>query len=45
MSGNNDPFDLKRFLAAQEGVYKQDLAELAGGRKRSHWMMAYISPA
>lgn len=30
--------DLDRFLAAQEGVYSQALAELKAGRKRSHWM-------
>jgi uncharacterized protein (DUF1810 family) len=33
-----DPFDLARFVAAQEGVYEHALAELASGRKRSHWM-------
>ncbi len=33
-----DPFDLQRFLAAQEGVYPAALAELRGGRKRTHWM-------
>jgi len=33
-----DPFDLKRFTSAQEGVYGAALAELKGGRKRSHWM-------
>jgi uncharacterized protein (DUF1810 family) len=32
------PFDLQRFIAAQAGVYEQALAELRGGRKRSHWM-------
>lgn len=33
-----DPFDLQRFAAAQDSVYPQVLAELAVGRKRSHWM-------
>jgi uncharacterized protein (DUF1810 family) len=33
-----DPFDLARFVAAQEGVYEQALAELKSGTKRSHWM-------
>jgi diguanylate cyclase (GGDEF)-like protein len=34
-----DPFDLARFLEAQSGgTYEQALAELRGGRKRSHWM-------
>jgi uncharacterized protein (DUF1810 family) len=34
----DDPYDLKRFLTAQEGVYEQALAELKVGRKRTHWM-------
>jgi uncharacterized protein (DUF1810 family) len=34
----SDPFDLQRFLTAQEGVYEAALAELRGGRKRTHWM-------
>ena len=33
-----DPFDLQRFVTAQEGVYEAALAELRGGRKRTHWM-------
>jgi uncharacterized protein (DUF1810 family) len=33
-----DPYDLSRFLRAQEGVYEQALAEVKSGRKRSHWM-------
>lgn len=36
--GPDDPFDLHRFLAAQEGVYTSVLSELRSGRKRSHWM-------
>ena len=34
----DDPFDLQRFVAAQAPVYAQVAAELAAGRKRSHWM-------
>lgn len=35
-----DPFDLQRFLAAQDtgGTYEQAMAELRAGHKRSHWM-------
>lgn len=33
-----DPFDLNRFLQAQEGAYAAALAELRAGRKTSHWM-------
>ena len=33
-----DRFDLQRFVEAQQGVYEQALAEITGGRKRSHWM-------
>jgi uncharacterized protein (DUF1810 family) len=33
-----DPFQLERFVAAQEGIYEQALAELQQGKKRSHWM-------
>jgi uncharacterized protein (DUF1810 family) len=36
----DDPFDLRRFVAAQDerGVYDAALAELRRGRKTSHWM-------
>jgi uncharacterized protein (DUF1810 family) len=34
----SDALDLDRFLLAQEGVYEDALAELKGGRKRTHWM-------
>jgi uncharacterized protein (DUF1810 family) len=30
--------DLSRFLEAQEGVHTRAIAEIRGGRKRSHWM-------
>jgi uncharacterized protein (DUF1810 family) len=33
-----DPFNLARFVAAQEGVFEVALAELRRGEKRSHWM-------
>ena len=33
-----DRHDLNRFLAAQEGLYDQALAEIRQGRKQSHWM-------
>lgn len=42
-SSQTDPFDLQRFVSAQEGVYGNALAELRGGRKRTHWMW-YIFP-
>jgi uncharacterized protein (DUF1810 family) len=35
---SNDPFDLNRFLLAQEKVYAEALAELKSGQKRTHWM-------
>ena len=38
-----DPYDLNRFISAQEGVYDRALAELREGLKRSHWMW-YIFP-
>ena len=34
----SDPFDLERFIRAQEGVFDTALAELRSGRKESHWM-------
>jgi uncharacterized protein (DUF1810 family) len=36
----DDPFDLERFIAAQDedGTYGRALAELRRGRKTSHWM-------
>ncbi len=40
---DNDPFDLNRFLKAQERIYNTAIAELKSGRKRSHWMW-YIFP-
>ncbi len=34
----DDPYDLNRFLSAQEGVYGRALSELKDGQKRTHWM-------
>jgi uncharacterized protein (DUF1810 family) len=34
----NDPYDLDRFVRAQAPAYAAALAEIRGGRKRSHWM-------
>ncbi len=39
----SDPFDLQRFVAAQERTIAEALAELAAGRKETHWMW-YIFP-
>ncbi|MCG2666132.1 DUF1810 domain-containing protein [Bradyrhizobium sp. GCM10023182] len=33
-----DPFDLARFLEAQDPVFRAVLTELGQGRKQSHWM-------
>ena len=35
---HGDPFDLSRFISAQNEIYDQVLAELRSGRKRTHWM-------
>jgi len=37
-SKDADPFDLQRFVDAQDRVYDTVLSELRGGRKRSHWI-------
>jgi uncharacterized protein (DUF1810 family) len=46
-SGNahttNDPFDLNRFVRAQDDNYDEALTEIVSGRKRTHWMW-YIFP-
>jgi uncharacterized protein (DUF1810 family) len=36
----DDPYDLERFVAAQDagGTYDRAVAELRAGRKTSHWM-------
>jgi uncharacterized protein (DUF1810 family) len=38
MAGIDDPFDLQRFVAAQDRVYSEVVDELREGRKQSHWM-------
>jgi uncharacterized protein (DUF1810 family) len=35
---SDDPYDLGRYVSAQQPVYAQVCAELAAGRKQSHWM-------
>jgi len=37
-SDRADPFDLRRFVDAQDRVYDTVLSELRSGRKRSHWI-------
>jgi uncharacterized protein (DUF1810 family) len=39
----SDPYDLNRFISAQEGIYDRVLDELRGGLKRTHWMW-YVFP-
>ena len=34
----DDPFNLQRFVEAQEGTYAEALAEISHGAKRGHWM-------
>jgi uncharacterized protein (DUF1810 family) len=34
----SDPFNLQRFIDAQQAVFSRVCAELAAGRKESHWM-------
>ncbi len=40
MTTGADPYDLQRFVAAQDagGTYRRAAAELRNGRKDSHWM-------
>jgi uncharacterized protein (DUF1810 family) len=39
----DDPYNLGRFLQAQEDDFKQALSEIKSGKKRTHWMW-YIFP-
>jgi len=39
----DDPFNLDRFVRAQEADYERVVAEISAGRKRSHWMW-YVFP-
>ena len=34
----HDPYDLERFVIAQDPVFEQVRAELRASRKRTHWM-------
>ena len=40
MRTDDDPYDLQRFVTAQDagGTYRRAAAELRNGRKDSHWM-------
>ena len=38
MSDASDPFQLQRFVDAQERSFEVALAELHAGKKQSHWM-------
>jgi uncharacterized protein (DUF1810 family) len=38
MQPKDDPFDLRRFVRAQDAVIDSVRDELGAGRKRSHWM-------
>ncbi|BBY08802.1 DUF1810 domain-containing protein [Mycobacterium noviomagense] len=38
MKSGRDPFDLQRFVDAQDRVYPTVVEELRAGRKRSHWI-------
>ena len=35
---NTTPYDLNRFISAQERVLKDVFTELRNGRKQTHWM-------
>jgi uncharacterized protein (DUF1810 family) len=37
-SASSDPYDLQRFVTAQDPVYDRVREELQAGAKRSHWM-------
>ncbi len=39
----DDPYDLTRFVRAQENDYEQALSEIKSGKKRTHWMW-YVFP-
>ena len=40
---SGDPYDLTRFVRAQEHDYAQALLEIRSGKKRTHWMW-YLFP-
>ena len=41
--GADDPYDLRRFVRAQESDYERAVSEIKSGGKRTHWMW-YIFP-
>jgi uncharacterized protein (DUF1810 family) len=43
VTGAADPFDLRRFVAAQRDGFDDALAELRAGRKEGHWIW-YVLP-
>lgn len=38
MMDRSDPYDLSRFMEAQQSSYATALSEIRRGQKRSHWM-------
>ncbi len=38
LASTEDPYDLARFVSAQQAVHEQALQEIRAGRKRTHWM-------
>ncbi|CAH1087054.1 DUF1810 domain-containing protein [Candidatus Nitrotoga sp. 1052] len=42
-NATTDPFDLGRFLSAQDGTYYDVVQELRSGQKLTHWMW-YVFP-
>lgn len=43
VSRTEDPYDLNRFVRAQQDDFPQALAEITAGKKRTHWMW-YVFP-
>jgi uncharacterized protein (DUF1810 family) len=43
MSPTCDPYELERFVRAQDSDYERALSEIRSGRKQSHWMW-YVFP-
>jgi len=41
--GGDDPYDLRRFVRAQDADYERAVSEIRSGGKRTHWMW-YIFP-
>ena len=39
---SDDPYDLARFVRAQENDFEQGLSEIRSGRKRTHWMWYFF---